>query len=47
MQYELYKELHRPKQRQLHFEPVFQKNTKAGRYKGMQIPEFKVNPEQT
>jgi hypothetical protein len=33
-------------QRQLYYEPGCQKNTKAGRYKGKQIPEFKVSLEQ-
>lgn len=30
-------------QRQLHYEPACQKDTKTGRYKGMQIPEFNVS----
>ena len=30
-------------QRQLHYEPACQKDTETGKYKGRQIPEFKVS----
>jgi hypothetical protein len=31
------------KQRQLHYEPACQKDTKSERYKGRQIPEFQIS----
>jgi len=37
----------RKEQRQLHYEPACQKDTKASRYKGRQIPEFKVSLRQS
>jgi len=44
MKYELYKGLTDLKeQRQLHYEPADQKDTKTDRYKCRQIPEFKVS----
>ena len=44
MQYELHQGLHRPKKTEaaICYKSACQEDTKTGKYKGKQIPEFKV-----